>query len=470
MRNKTAVVMGYGNLGNLIGYAQHFRRRNFDKIIALVEADRIDFINKLEQSPEIKVQKIDSTMNPIAIADSMKEIISENGGLLPFLCTQDRSMFSYIHSQKRLEYDKDEQFHIPIDSIVIARIKPAARAYWESKDIDCTKWVVLSGDNFKCIAGHKNLKEAPGSFMVKPLCGMSSEQVKCVDNWKEVIKYAKEVRKFFQEQLKSQSWQNTPREWTVNLPNGEPITYQLYEDILVEEKITGSEYTVDGCIFGDEDTVCCVVQHKENRFISPFCGNGLIMSPPDYSGCRLSPFSPKKGVDLELSEPCKTKIPDFEKFVTQGVKAIGLKNWCFHAEVMETEGGLRFIELNPRPPGGLLWKTAQEHIGIDLSGAIVDFYLKRDFEKKPKQPNYQTVTGEFPIYAFKKGWISKNNLSNLDRISSSQDVLKITWMFDKKIQITNTCRENYLAFVALKGKNHRSVRELARNIYKQLEV
>jgi hypothetical protein len=92
---------------------------------------------------------------------------------------------------------------------------------------------------------------------------------------------------------------------------------------------------------------------------------------------------------------------DFVDLLTRGLAALGFTNWVFHAEIIATKQGLRFVELNPRPPGGLLSRTASVHLGVDLFEAIMRIHLGIDTE-----PASQCmVTGQFPIYAERIGTV-----------------------------------------------------------------
>jgi hypothetical protein len=235
--------------------------------------------------------------------------------------------------------------------------------------------------------------------------------------------------------------------------------YFLYSDVLVEELLEGNEFTVDGYIANGE--VSIAVQQKEFRIVDPFFGDGLIVSPPDHNAWQPSGNAERSIVQAGR---CHTSIAEFEQFLLRGLRALGLDNWVFHAEVMETEHGLRFVELNPRPAGGLLWLTAGLHLGLDPFEAVLRMHLNHNTLSTRRN----WVTGQFPIYAKRTGKISK--VTGIERAREIEGVKRIDQAVYPGDEIASLERENYVAFVCIHASNHDEVRRIAAEVETLIEI
>ena len=183
-------------------------------------------------------------------------------------------------------------------------------------------------------------------------------------------------------------------------PRAEPLSfggcsYYPQCDVLIEEELQGPEYTVDGFVqFG---VVHAVVQHKETRRRRPFFGDGLIVSPPDPR-CRSA-----SSLGLRPDAHCGLDESVFVDVVRRGLNALGIDSWSFHAEMIVHNGVPNFVELNPRPAGGLLWQTAGLRLGVDPIEATVALHLRERLEPSRRGG----VVGQFPIYADQLGRFSE---------------------------------------------------------------
>lgn len=162
---------------------------------------------------------------------------------------------------------------------------------------------------------------------------------------------------------------------------------------IIEPYIDGTEFSVDGWIH--EDAFFAIVQHKLSMVERTFIGDGPTVSPPANSACLLDGWS-RLNCDEEV-------ICRFGRTV---LDAIGFSRGVYHIEGREQhpEGRLSLIKVNPRAPGGSLWKTALLRTGYDLE--LVDATIQLGETVSPPG----TPTGEcvlhYPFYAANSGILS----------------------------------------------------------------
>jgi biotin carboxylase len=338
-------------------------------------------------------------------------------------------------------------FQPPIGGIRRARLKPAARKAWNRAQVDDTRWFVSrcqTNDIRATLTGCHRFESIgkDKSYVVKPVAGAGSEAVHITSGSNLTLTIEK-ARSYIREY-------GTVNRGNRNI-NVDGTEYDLNEDILVEEYLEGPEFTVDGFIHNGE--VSCVVQHKETRVQSTFIGDGLIVSPPDRTdgSRRISPADPTSA----LSPRSDAGDGSFCSFLRAGLRALEIDNWPFHAEVIQTVSGLRFVELNARPGGGLLWHTCGLHLGIDPFQFAVQL-LTGNVKKRSLPASARLVTGQFPIYAHKQG-IFKSMLG-VDEARNHPAVARIDVVAQPGFEIKTLEKENYLAFVSLRGSNHAAIR------------
>lgn len=177
-------------------------------------------------------------------------------------------------------------------------------------------------------------------YIVKPAFGMSSHGVKRCDSWEEALACAQA--------------QEDAREW---LPSHVRLALGLGETHarIIEPYIDGTEFSVDGWI--SAEGFRAIVQQKLYMVENSFIGDGLTVSPPIDSR-QL----PDGWAGLCASEK------EIGVFARQVLGAIGFSRGVFHIEGREqrSDQSLKLIEVNPRAPGGSLWKSALLRLGEDL--------------------------------------------------------------------------------------------------------
>jgi biotin carboxylase len=323
----------------------YLRRYGFSEVFALVNKPSMVLPLFDVADPEHgkidlpRIVPVDNVLNCYELAAAVRDIADHHE--VPFLCLQDRPMFSYIAARQLLFGKGLHKYHVPAQGILRARVKPSTRLLLKWSGVESVKWTILTETlrdtlRWSAIGGLKLAEE--GSYILKPICGMGSEMVKAVHSKREAYAWAEKIRHFFR---KPEFVCATQQSVVVD---GE--RFNLYSDVLVEEKLEGAEYTLDGCSAVTEVEV--VAQHKETIWDGAFFGDGGIMCPPDDDVVPLSPIPP-----LKFTGPNRTTSTSFHNFAKAAVRNLQLEKWFFHAEIsVDSYGNMRFIELNPRIPGG----------------------------------------------------------------------------------------------------------------------
>jgi hypothetical protein len=279
---------------------------------------------------------------------------------------------------------------------------------------------------------------------------MGSEMVKAVRSKSEAYTWAGKIRQFFD---KPEFIHATEQSIVVD---GE--RFNLYNDVLVEEQLDGAEYTLDGYL--TETGIEVVAQHKETIWDGTFLGDGGIFCPPDHGVTPSSPIVP-----LKLTGPNRTSSASFQKFANAALLNLQLTKWFLHGEIsVDNCGHIRVIEINPRIPGGLLWKTAGTHLGIDPTECIVRFHLRLPLEIRRKR----CVTVQFPIYAEQEGIV--DHIEGLDVARALPCKPYIVEAVSHGYKIDNLTQENYAAFVCIEAPNHEAARRLEQEVRGILKV
>jgi hypothetical protein len=447
--DSTAIVVGYNGAGGIRSLCELFHRYGFHSVFALV--DRRDLMARLLNVPGLEIVEVHDILNAKSLAATIRSIVGYRE--VPFLCLQDTATFAYLAARKLLYGSGETRYHVPIDAILRARIKPSARLCWNRAYADTTKWTILgdsrrANERWSHIGGLQPVEGA--SYIVKPICGTASEMVSREISWPDVEAAAARIRDHFDTAEIAASSEHVQR------IDGEE--YHLYRDVIVEEFLQGAHYTLDG--YSSTNDVSVVVQHKETIWTRKFLGDGGIYSPPDPSLKVLSPVPP-----LEFTGKSTTPAETFDDFVRKSVMAIGLRQWSFHGEAVVTaDGNIHYVELNPRSPGGLLWRTAGLHLGIDPDELIVRSHLR--IPSNLVKRNWVTV--QFPIYAEEIGII--------DAVEGAEEARKINFVeFIQAVkepgdEIKYDKRENYAAFVCIHAPNHPAAREAEQKVRSVLRV
>ena len=451
---RVAFVVGYERLGGVPHFAKLFSQYGFENVIGLV--DQPDLLQ--HGIPNLTLVKVGDPLDPAQLLKAARDCGANRES--PFFCVQDRLTFSYLDALQEL--DVLENFHVPVEGIRRARLKPVARELWNRAGVDLTKWTIRCesakrSDAWNAIGGLSSL-EGGRQYIVKPIAGMASEAVAACSA-KEVVQRVDDVRAF----LRAQTYfrpMGTPGSSVECDLGHRKDTYYPYSDVLVEEFIDGDEFTIDGSI--SESGAAIAVQQKEFRVVKPFFGDGLIVSPPDV---RAIGRSDDLGDSMLQAGQCLTDQASFASFLERGARALGLCDWVFHAEVIQLgRNALRFVELNPRPAGGLLWHTAGMHLGLDALESVVRMHLKIHTPTLKRG----WITGQFPIYAQKVGVVLRvEGLEDAEACPGVQRVVPVLRAGDRVVSLD---KENYVAFVSIYAESHQAVRQIAEKVRRMIQV
>ena len=458
IKRDKAIIVGFNQFGGVIQLSRLLEHRGYHDIVGLVNKPEI--IDVGDAPSCLRLVRVDTPLNPTVL----RRVASDYGAAepnTPFLCAQDRAMLPYVKAWRELRSSAGETLHVPCDGITRARVKPLARELWNLSGVDATEWTVATGQDWTVdrLSGGGTLLQfaRDREYVVKPVAGMASEAVKvCLGS--DIEQCVAEVRAFLSVQPVSS--ESGPEGTVVtDTINGIRRKYSLFTDVLIEEKLPGNEYTVDGYVVGG--SVCVAVQQKEYRIIKPFFGDGLIVSPPSTDELQADVESPS----VAHAGTCHTRPGAFEALLERGLAALGLDNWVFHAEIMETPNNeLRFVELNPRPAGGLLWLTAGVHVGQDPYEIMLKMHLRHDVLTKRSG----WVTGQFPVYAKRAGKIS--HVKGIEEARNISGVIKVVQVARKGDEIVSLEKENYLAFVSIYAATHDDVRRIAREVADVIDI
>lgn len=416
-----ALVVGFRGSGAVRRAVGEFGRCGFAPVYVLMDRGaNLDGVGV-----ETRQTLVRQILNAGALARAIRRLSLTRA---PAICVHDRSMFSFLAAMAQIEGAALCDYHTPVEGLYRSRLKPYARRVLSDEEIDHVRYAV--------VRHRESIPDwARKGSVVKPLSGMASEMVRVCATEAEVRCAVRELRAYSRRQGYSNG--------TVRIHALEQV-FDIASDALVEEVIRGQEFTVDGYL--ENGRFACVVQHKEERFCTTFVGEGLTTCPPDE---RL------------VSSLVQRSIAEFAE---AAVRALGLSNWVFHMEVMHDGARPHLIELNPRAAGGLLWKTAQHHLGVDPAVAMVRLHLRRAIDALEPQGG---VTGHLPIYAEADEtrrprviWALRG-LKAARRIPGVVNVLESTHRGER---ITSFGRENYLAFVEIQAATHAEVRQIAANV------
>jgi hypothetical protein len=408
----------------------------------------------------LEIIEVDDFFNPHQIAREITNRISEAPVTHPFICVQDSITLLYLETLELLGYQVPNVWGrqmecpwIPVEAIRRGRLKPDARRSWNEAFVDSTQWALLrwNGKEYDW-SPHGGLQQDAGAqFIVKPVAGDGSQLVKKVAGGAEAIVHAHAIQEYYA---------SVKEKGSTTLLSSEGTTLSPYVDVLVEEFLEGPEYLVNGFIING--MVSCVVLHKETRFQDTFIGDGLLVCPPERSGKRR--IGSVVGQQFEQSDAVLTSDEEFQVLLTRGLAAIGLDNWSFHAEVIDTPYGLRFVELNPRPAGGLVNMSDAYHLGIDPFEALVRLHL--GIPTLPIERNL--VTGELTIYATQVGQIV--SVEGAEEVRKLSGVIKFEQRKQAGDQIEHAHVENVVAIALIRGTTHRELRELEWRIRRLIHI
>jgi hypothetical protein len=276
----------------------------------------------------------------------------------------------------------------------------------------------------ECIPGHRDVsldEFRANAFIVKPVFGMSSSDVRRFSTWIEASAYAQSLHN-------AKAW--LPAEVLETLGFDTRRTTAR----LIEPYVDGVEFSVDGWIV-DSD-FHAIVQHKLCMVERTFYGDGPTVSPPVVY--------PDAGFGWCGLQNDEATICDFAREI---LTEIGYKRGVFHIEGRERHDDARLsvIEINPRAPGGSLWRSAFFRTGYDLE--LVDAAIQ--LEKSVPFPT--RILGRYvfhyPFYASEPGeLVDWGDLSGLE--SEMRDVyvdfaVPLKTRFDER----DFREEPYLAFV-----------------------
>jgi ATP-grasp domain len=258
--------------------------------------------------------------------------------------------------------------------------------YLESCDKRLTRRLLSKGPSDLAISYSQAIPGKIGSakdffssdrYVVKPAFGINSGDVRIFSTWSDAKNYA-------------ESPENA-RQWVP------PHVMQALDRYpgdsnarLIEPYIDGTEFSIDGWV--KDGVFKAIVQHKLFMVQRSFIGDGLTVSPPIQS-------APLPDGWLRLNTP-EEKIFEFGH---RALRAIGFSEGVFHIEARERQADntLVLIEVNPRAPGGALWRSAFLRTGYDLELVNIAIQLGMSVPESIVERRKNVL--HYPFYAASPG-------------------------------------------------------------------
>lgn len=258
-------------------------------------------------------------------------------------------------------------------------------------------------------------------YVVKPAFGMSSSDVKFFDTWSDAKRYAESPDN-------AKEWVPLHVAQALNPPIGRTDTR------IIEPYIDGTEFSIDGWI--QDHAFYSIVQHKLCMVQRTFIGDGPTVSPPLGPACLPDGWCGLKNGEETIC-----------KFGRAVLDAIGFSQGVFHIEGRERylDARLSLIEINPRAPGGSLWKSALLRTGYDLE--LVDAIIQ--LGKPLPLPNVPTRKHvlHYPFYATNTGVLSDwGGLANLEESPVENLTVDFAAQLGDFFHEKDMSEEPYLAF------------------------
>jgi len=229
--------------------------------------------------------------------------------------------------------------------------------------------------------GYETALRATDKFLMREACkksGIPVPRYRRVSTLKEAIDTAEEIG--YPVVIKPVDNQSSRGVFTVsNLSDmqrffSESMHYSRKRNVLIEEKLVGTEVTVEGFVAGDGPTVLAI---SEKRHLPPpLCVATTLLYAPSFD---------------------KKTIREIEQMDIEIVNAIGIPMGITHAEFMVTRDGPRIIEIAARGGGTKISSHIVPAIsGVDVVEGLILQACGHDF--KIKRTNSKVAILEFFIF------------------------------------------------------------------------
>lgn len=268
------------------------------------------------------------------IASWLKELARASNAPVQIVALNHSAVLPAIAIRHRLDLDVSNGHAIACDKLLmrkkLAAIDELSLKYCKYADIE-EQW-----------GSWQDVEQ----FVVKPAYGMSSTDVKICSCLQDIRDYARNPKPWFPEHI------------FAALPPTLASELSKIDTTIVEPFIEGVEFSIDGWIANGE--FHAIVQHKLYNVSDTFIGDGITISPPITtkelrSTSEYGTILHKTGKQLAGLE---TSEEDICKFGRKVLKGIDFYKGVFHIEAKESfkDRSLKLIEVNPRSPGGALWR------------------------------------------------------------------------------------------------------------------
>lgn len=244
-----------------------------------------------------------------------------------------------------------ESLHLPgtsIHSAHNARNKYVTRTLLEKAGLNTPNYLLIKNEDELSAAIHK----VTFPVILKPVSGSASVNVLKIENNSQ-LEEAKQILSSATEEF-------------------DPIFHYLPNTFLLEHYIPGTEYSIEGWVFNKTIETLVITEKSPVK----------------------EPYMIKTGSFIPANVSTKQEKIIFQE-VRKGIRALGLDNTLFHAEVKMTPSGEPYIiEINARMCGTYFSKMIHEAYGLDLIDAGISISIGEKPKKDLKSPK-ETFWGAY---------------------------------------------------------------------------
>lgn len=377
MKKPTDIVllMGAFGKGHVKENAVYYKNKGAD-VVALVDEDYLledSVCDKIIRSPNI----FDLSTNLECIEMGLRENFfpTKLGNI------QDTIWISVINLAQKLglaNYNLDTQCS--------SRLKNVTREILNRNNISRVPYKVIT-DPWE---SKQVLHDVGCPCVIKPISGAGSENVRIVN---DTINLETSISKAF-DNLK-----NKRDNFGDIAVNWKGRKHEICKSLLVEKYISGTEYSVEGIIDGNNIHVLAI--HEKTRLLEK---EGLVLDQ-EY----LCP--PKSSrVSAQISKTTK-----------EAIEVLGLKDTAFHVEARYDGKNVFIVEVNPRIGGGYINDSVHLQTGVNLRECAVKQFLGENFEIIITLDNIATMY--LIVSTNKRGRIKK--IIGVEEVSNMPQVKKI---------------------------------------------
>ncbi|OPX43924.1 alanine-anticapsin ligase BacD [Ruminiclostridium hungatei] len=311
-------------------------------------------------------------------------------------------------------------FGISYEAASNCRNKKRTREILSCKGVNTVKYSIIhSSDEVE-----ETLLKIPLPVVVKPSNDAGSNMVYCCQTKKEVIDAIETIK---------------------NCENNS-VGQKLDKDIILEEFLTGPEFSVEAYTFGGKTEVLAITAKKV-----------------------VSPFFP-----IEEGHTVPSRIKNEESqmitsLVEKAMLALGIDYTVTHTEVKLTPGGPKIIEVNARPGGDKIPVLVNMTKGYNLHKIALDISLGKNIEDACSEVETSGSASIRFFIADSDGVVKLGN--TIEVLQSNPDVVYFNMNVEEEDRVSKTTSNyNRLGYFIVKGNNEKYSEDIAEDILNKINI